>query len=280
MVPEISPKQILEDYDFVILDAYGVLVTDSGAIAGAAAFLEALHASDCDWAIVTNDASRLPETSSQAYRDRGIEVEPERIITAGSLLSRYVQEQGLEGATACVLGPEDSNEYARRAGLEVVQPGLDVPCDVFVLGSQSFDFLPGVETALSMMISRIESGHEVRLVVPNPDCIYPKGGGVYGIAAGSVAAMFETALAAKFPGQPFEFARLGKPNAPIFSEALRRANGRRTVMVGDQLLTDIRGANGVGIDSVLFTSGIADSASIAASGIKPTYLMRSLSLVY
>jgi ribonucleotide monophosphatase NagD (HAD superfamily) len=114
-------------------------------------------------------------------------------------------------------------------------------------------------------------------VLPNPDLIYPSGEG-FGIAAGSVALMFEGALGLRYPDRTdLRFARLGKPHAAMFAEALRRSGTRNMVMVGDQLEADIGGAQAFGLDSVLVGTGVSTAAFDAGlARLQPTYLMPSL----
>ena len=64
-------------------------------------------------------------------------------------------------------------------------------------------------------------------------------------------------LALRYPQRPdLRFTRLGKPGPALFAEAERRAGTRDLVMLGDQLETDILGANRYGIDSVLVGGGV------------------------
>ena len=65
----------------------------------------------------------------------------------------------------------------------------------------------------------------------------------------------------------------------IFQEALRLSGTANMVMIGDQLETDIRGANAFGLDSVLVGSGIVDPKSAAfPDGLRPKYYMDSIML--
>jgi ribonucleotide monophosphatase NagD (HAD superfamily) len=51
------------------------------------------------------------------------------------------------------------------------------------------------------------------------------------------------------------------------------------VKIGDQLETDIRGAEAFGLDSVLVGTGISDPANAAIAGQpRPTYRMGSIGL--
>ena len=55
---------------------------------------------------------------------------------------------------------------------------------------------------------------------------------------------------------------IGKPSPLMFSIALKRAGcvKEEAVMIGDQLDTDVAGAARAGIDSILVTSGVDQSA--------------------
>ena len=64
----------------------------------------------------------------------------------------------------------------------------------------------------------------------------------------------------------------------LFETALRRCGIRDMVMIGDQLETDIRGANDFGIDSVLVAGGVsAASLTFPTGGPLPSYILESLS---
>ena len=114
----------------------------------------------------------------------------------------------------------------------------------------------------------------------NPDLIYPKADQGFGIASGSIALIFEAALKRRYPARPsFYFERLGKPHAAIFREAFQRSGTRDMVMIGDQLETDIQGANGFGIDSVLVATGVTQKKlSEIEDHLLPKYFMRSIAL--
>src|SRR6185295_10803463 len=66
----------------------------------------------------------------------------------------------------------------------------------------------------------------------------------------------------------------GKPERPLLDETVRRLGGRRPLMVGDRLDTDIDGAINQGCDSLLVmtgVTGVADLMSVPA-GRRPTYI--------
>jgi HAD superfamily hydrolase (TIGR01450 family) len=263
----------------VLLDAYGVLVDSSRALPGAAAFLERLEQAGKSWMVVSNDASRLTATAARRYQALGLPIGEDRILTSGDLLARHVEASELKGGRAIVLGPDDSRELARRAGMTVVDPSHPAPDAIIVCDDDGYPFVRTIEQVIGTAIERTHQGHPPKLVLPNPDLIYPRGAGRIGITAGSVALIIESALRLRFPTSCPTFARLGKPHRPMFEEASRRialGEGTRLVMLGDQLATDVAGARAFGIDSVLLGTGVSDLEGDLGDGPQPTWLLPAL----
>ena len=274
--PTITLDGLLDRYRVLLLDAYGVLVTATGILPGAVELIGRLNREGREFSIVTNDASRLSETYERRFRGMGLEIPAERVITSGSLLARHFREQGLSGARCAFMGTEETGVYIERAGGRLV--GADEDFEVLVLGDeQGPPLLETMDLLVTGLFRRIDRAEPVHLVLPNPDRIYPKGGGAFGLGIGSVARMVEAALDHRYPGRDeLRFTRLGKPCAPIFEAAVARHGGRRRlaemVMVGDQLATDVRGARDFGLESVLVAGGAAAAAvGGAAEDVRPTW---------
>src|SRR6185295_8004845 len=107
----ITVDQLVERYDAFLLDAYGVLVSSAGALPGAASFLRRLERAGKPFLIVSNDASRLPATTTARYQGFGLPVSEESILTSGMLLATHFRAAGLQGAPTIVVGSPDSEEY-------------------------------------------------------------------------------------------------------------------------------------------------------------------------
>jgi glycerol 3-phosphatase-2 len=276
-IPETTIDHLIERYEALLFDAYGVLVTAAGAMPGAPELIELLNAADKRYCVITNDASKLPETAAARYHRLGVEVEPAKIVTSGGLIEDHFRERGLRGARCAVLGTGDSVQYVVQAGGKVVAPVNDF--DVLVVADETgYPFLEHVDTALTTLFRRLDGGADVHLVLPNPDLIYPRAEASFGIAAGNVALMFEAALRRRYPDRPeLAFERLGKPAAHLYEAAMERCGTRDAVMIGDQLDTDILGANACGIDSALVTTGVtaADLPNVAAT-VRPSWRLRSI----
>ena len=287
-IPETNILKLIEDYEVLLLDAYGVLVTHIGTIPGAVEAVQKLNNTKKSYFILTNDASRSPETSSQRYERMGLHIDPEKIITSGFLLKRYFKENKLEGAKCIVLGTEDSADYVRNAGGEVVslldhsEPDADI---LIVCDEHGYPLLETMDGALTFLYHRLDRGKKVRLLLPNPDLIYPVGEIRYGFTSGALAGMLEAAIRFRYPdlGEEMKFEPMGKPYSPIFDEAYLRSSTKDMIMLGDQLKTDIKGALDFGIAAALVTTGLTSKKVITKEilknrGIRPTYLLKDLAL--
>lgn len=255
--PETTARALLQRYDFFLLDAYGVLVHAAGAMPGAAQFLVDVKNAGKDFMVVTNDASRLQTTAASFYQGYGLDVTPEQVLTSGQLLKPFFKTVGLEGATCMVLGPEDSFTYVRDAGGIPIAPDANTHIDAVVLCDDAgYPFLQTMDAILSNLCRHLDRGQIPKLIVPNPDVIYPSGESGFGFTSGAAALLLETALAQRYPQLRPTFSRLGKPFGPMFREVQRKCPGKELVMIGDQLETDIVGARTQGIDAALVDTGI------------------------
>ena len=118
--------RLLERYEVILLDAYGVLLDKQGALPGASALIARLNREQRPYYLLTNSASHLPEIFSAELHAIGLPVPQEHIITSGQLLSNHFAVHRLIGKQCVVLGPDNSAEYVRRAG-GVVGPGMKRP---------------------------------------------------------------------------------------------------------------------------------------------------------
>jgi HAD superfamily hydrolase (TIGR01459 family) len=267
---------LIDRYEVFFLDAYGVLVRSSGALPGAAAFLDRLRAAGRTFFILSNDASRSVDTSLARYRGFGLGLEREQIVTSGLLLRDHYAALQLAGAPTIVLGTSDSRQYVRDAGGEPVAADDDSAAVVVVADDDGYDFLETVNQVVTVLFHRLDRGLTTHLVLPNPDLLFPRGPGAYGVTSGAIAVMLEGVLRLRDPSGTLRFVPLGKPYAPMYAAGLARSptqDRRRIVMVGDQLVTDIRGAADFGLDSIFVESGVGRLADAAAHGVRPTWVV-------
>lgn len=261
--------ELLDRYELFLLDAYGVLVDGSGALAAATQFVGELKRLGKAVRVVTNDASRLEQTHARRFQRLGFDLRAEEIVPSGLLLTDWVQARG--GPRCLVLGPPDSGAFVTRGGGSVVHPDQRGDFDALVVGDETgFALLEGVERAANALIQR----PELPRVVPNPDVVYPKGGGKVGLASSGVAALIEQMVAERQPDAP-RFERLGKPRPELFLRALDGSSRDEAVMLGDQPATDLMGAAAAGIDGALVLTGVTPEPP---EGCEARWLLPSLAL--
>ena len=110
----------------------------------------------------------------------------------------------------------------------------------------------------------------VEYVATNPDWVCPTW---YGSVpdCGSVAEMLYRAT-----GRRPRF--IGKPEPDMVELAIKETNFTKvqTILLGDRLYTDIKSGVRAGVDTVLVLSGEATLKDLAASDVKPTYVMKDI----
>jgi len=122
---------------------------------------------------------------------------------------------------------------------------------------------------LNFAMNAVRNG--ARLCATNPDRTCPFEGFELPDAGGIIAAV-EAVTGAKV-----EFIA-GKPSPLLIETALRRmgVDARETVMVGDRLDTDIVMGKNAGAATALVLTGVTNRQTLAASDIRPDYVLESV----
>jgi HAD superfamily hydrolase (TIGR01450 family) len=256
---KIGIQELLEKHKVFLIDAYGVLVTSSGALPGAVELLELLEFHKKQFFILTNDASRTQESAAVFYATCGLRVPLDRVVSAAMAIGPALDRRGFKNARCFVLGTDDTKLCVSRAGHLVIPISADADCDALVIGDDAgFDFLSTMNALLTALHRQELKGHRPALLLANSDLLYPKGTQAYGFTSGAMAHLLEAGMKQLHQGREFNFEILGKPARWLFELALARAQCRadEAVMIGDQLHTDIQGANAAGIASVIVGTGV------------------------
>ncbi len=139
------------------------------------------------------------------------------------------------------LGP--TRDDSLFSGIKINKTSLD-KCD-FILCTGLFD---DKEENLSYYKDLLKNFTNKKFVCTNPDLIVHRGGEEE-YCAGKIAEIFEN-----LGGEAVYF---GKPHKEVYLSCLKK--NQRTLVIGDNLKTDIKGANNMNLDSVFITSGIHKS---------------------
>ena len=70
-IARISVDNMIDRYEVLLFDSYGVLAGSTGTLEGAVELVDYLNQINKTYFILTNDASALPSTRSQKYKEFG-----------------------------------------------------------------------------------------------------------------------------------------------------------------------------------------------------------------
>ncbi len=162
-----------------------------------------------------------------------------------------------------VIGGEGLEVALREHGLRPVQDKGADPAAVVSGFSGSLRWATVIQGAILVRDGLPWVASNTDLTVPTPDGPGPGNGALVGVVA-------------RFAER--EPVVAGKPQPPLFEETLRRVGGRRPLVVGDRLDTDIEGANAAGYDSLLVMTGVTGLPELVAARaeLRPTYVTADL----
>ncbi|HEY2583017.1 MAG TPA: TIGR01459 family HAD-type hydrolase [Mucilaginibacter sp.] len=269
-------KSIIDHYDVVFFDAFGVIKTYQGLVPGIETTFSYLESEKKEYYIVTNDASRSPSQLADGFNRMGLHaITPDRIVSSGMLTKEYLDLKVKDGIVA-YLGTENSAHYIETSGLhtlpvsQINSTNVDNVSAMIFLDDEGFNWCDDLNKTVNILRKR-----PIPVIVANTDHAYPLSVNDVSIAIGGIASMIENIVGK-------QFIRFGKPDSQMFMFAYdlireyRPINKKDIVMVGDTLHTDILGGNKFGLDTVLVLSGntLPQDAEtrIIATGIMPTYV--------
>src|SRR3954454_23898861 len=217
-----------------MFDLDGVVYVDGHAVEHAPDSIARARAAGANIAFITNNASRTPQEVATHLEQLGITATPADVVTSSQAAARLLLEAHGAGAPISVLGARGLVEALEEAGLEPVDVG-DPRALAVVSG-----FAPEVRWRVIMHAATlIRNG--LPWVATNTDLTLPTGNG---LAPGHGLLV---RLISEFADVAPEGA--GKPRRSRLDETRRWVQGRRPLMVGDRLDSDIAGAAEAETDS-------------------------------
>ena len=250
---------LAEAYEAFILDLDGVLYRGDEPVAAAAPTIDALRSADKRLVYLTNNSARTPEQVATKLRHLGIDATAEEVLTSAQATAELLARDDGDRSTAYVIGQEGVRTALTAAGLELVD-GNATRSDFVVVGWD------GEVTYEALRRATVLVRGGARLVATNADASYPAPGGELWPGAGAILAAVETASGAKATV-------VGKPHAPLFEAAIRRAKSRDALMVGDRIETDVAGAAAAGLDAALVLSGVSELRDVLDQDALPVAIL-------
>jgi NagD protein len=242
-----------------LIDMDGVLVRGQAPIAGAAEFIARLRDGGHKFMVLTNNPLYTTRDLSYRLRVTGLEIEPERIYTSAMATAQFIQNQKPDG-TAYVVGESGLTHAIYETGYVIT----DRNPDYVVLGethAYSID-------QITMAIRLVAAG--AHFIATNPDKSGPSEHGIVP-ACGAMAALVEQAS-----GRRPLF--IGKPNPLMMRLAMNHlgVHSEDTIMIGDNMETDIIAGVQSGLDTILVLSGITDREHLKQYPFQPTQIVNSV----
>jgi len=250
------------EFDAILFDIDGTLISGRRQLPGAAELLAELERDYTPYLFVTNDCNHSTLEKSKIVSVTGLACPPEKILSSGDALPACIRQLGAVGKKFFLMGDLGVPCFAASAGVVTTRDPEEVPaCDGVLVGDNWYDWQPAFTAVFNLFLHR----PELPFIAPNPDICWAGGRhGTLGIGSGGVAEAIKLLL--KFQKVEKEVIYLGKPYGAIFDLAMERlqlADRRRVLVLGDSLRGDVAGANLAGMRSGLMLTGITTPAAAA-----------------
>jgi glycerol 3-phosphatase-2 len=251
-------------HDLVIFDLDGVIYLIDKPIPGAVQAVERLRSEGTPVAYATNNASRRAPDVAALLTGMGVPAAPDEVLTSAGAAAAVLAEKLPPGAPVLVVGAEALRAEVRDAGLIPVERVDDNPAAVVQGYGPDVGWRILAEAALAVRAGAVWVATNTDRTLPSPRGPLP--------GNGSLVAVLRTALD-RDPDLV-----VGKPEPALFSTAASQHDATKPLVVGDRLDTDIQGAVGAGMDSMLVLTGVSDAAELlhAPPERRPTYVARDL----
>ena len=257
--------RLVDGYDLVVFDLDGVIYLIDKPIDGAAEAVERLRAAGTAVAYATNNASRRAADVAALLTGMGVPATADEVLTSAGAAAAMLAERLPADAPVLVVGAEALRAEVRDAGLRVVETFEDSPAAVVQGYGPDVGWRVLAEAALSIRAGATWMATNTDRTLPSPRGPLP--------GNGSLVAVLRTAL-----GREPDVV-VGKPAPALFTTAASQSTAKRPIVVGDRLDTDIEGAVGAGMDSMLVLTGVSGPAELLAASPRrrPTFVADDVS---
>ena len=249
----------IKNYKGYLLDLDGTIYRGTEAVPGAKAFLEHLREKKIPYLFLTNNSSATPQQVAKRLQQMGIEATADEVYTSSMATAQYLSEQA-EEARVYVIGEEGLRTELLSRGFILTE---DAPKFVVVGIDKEFSY-----EKLAIAARAVRNG--AALIATNGDAALPSNHGLIP-GNGSLVAAVEVASGAKATF-------IGKPEPIIVRYALGKLGTHTgdTLIVGDNLHTDIEAGANSGLDSLLVLTGYSTREDAQRHAVRPTHVAEDL----
>ncbi len=232
-------SSIVDNYQLFYVDLWGVVHDGVSLHQEAIKALNEITKKKKDYVLLTN--APRPNHAVKSFLEKlGMEKDiREHVFTSGEAALNYLKNN-LSEKIFFHLGPPRDFDLFRDFKNRKIKKIED--CD-YILCTGLFD---DQDEDLKYYKDLLEKSVKKKMICTNPDLIVDRGG-TRELCAGSVAMVFE-----KMGGEVVYF---GKPYPEVYNQSIDNKN-KKILSIGDNLNTDIKGANLLNFDSLIISNGI------------------------
>ena len=245
-------SSIVDDYQLFYVDLWGVVHNGVSLHQEAIKVLNEISKKKKDYILLTN--APRPNHSVKSFLEKlGMNKEiRDHVFTSGEAALNYLRKNLSDEPFFHVGPPRDFDLFNsfKKNKLDNIKN-----CS-FILCTGLFD---NHEKDLKYYKDLFEENLEKKMICTNPDLIVDRGN-KRELCAGSVAMVFE-----KMGGKVIYF---GKPYPEVYNQSIDNKS-KKTLSIGDNFNTDIKGANLLNFDSLIISNGIHKN-EIYEKGIEKT----------
>ena len=243
---------IVDNYQLFYIDLWGVVHNGISLHKEAIKTIKEITKKNKDYVLLTN--APRPNSAVKSFLEKlGMEEEiRNHVFTSGEAALNYIKKNLLDRFFFHIGPPRDFDLFKSFKKMKLD----NLENSEYILCTGLFD---NHGEDLKYYKNLLEKNLKKKMICTNPDLIVDRGS-VRELCAGSVAMVFE-----KMGGEVVYF---GKPYPEVYNQSFNNKN-KRTLSIGDNLNTDIKGANLLNFDSLIISNGIHKN-EIQEKGIEKT----------
>ena len=230
-------REIYKYYDAFFIDLWGVMHNGIHLYPGAIEVLENLYKLKKRFVLMSNAPRPSKNVEKFLLNLKMDKIFAKNIFTSGEAALKSLQ-QNEYGKDFYHLGPK--RDASLFEGFEKNRKSLENADFILCTG-----FLDGKKDSLDFYKNLLKNYTRLKMICTNPDLIVHRGSKKE-YCAGTLAALFQ-----KLGGEVIYF---GKPHPEIYKFCTN--NSEKVLVIGDNIRTDIKGANNMKFDSLFITNGI------------------------
>ena len=230
-------KEINDKYDVFFIDLWGVVHNGIQLYPEAIEVLENLYKLNRRFVLMSNAPRPSKDVEKFLLNLKMDKIFTKNIFTSGQAALKSLQ-QNIYGKNFYHLGPKRDNSLIKE--FEKNKTSLKKADFILCTG-----LLDNHEESLDFYKDLLKNYIKIKMICTNPDLIVHRGS-KQEYCAGALAALFQ-----ELGGRVIYF---GKPYPEIYKFCTN--NGEKVLVIGDNIRTDIKGANNMKFDSLFITNGI------------------------